>query len=205
LVALFGVSVYAADKPTEAPVDPKAAGDLLKPRADDNILGETRAPITLIEYASLSCPHCKAFAGEIVPKLDEKYVKTGKLKYIYRHFPLNGPALKGAMLVDCVPREDHYTYIQVLFDTQSKWAFTLDYVNDLKNIAELGGMAEADFDACMNNKKLEEKIAANRLIAEKQLKVSSTPTIFIDGKLTEERDFTALSKIIDEELAKSGK
>jgi len=204
LIFLCSPAAYAAEE--KKAENPAAATNLLLPQADDNILGDPAAPVTLVEYASLSCPHCAAFAGEVVPKLDEKYIKTGKLKYIYRHFPLNAPALKAAVLADCVPREEHYTYIQVLFDTQKKWAFTLDYVNDLKNIAALGGMAEADFDACMANKKLDENIAANRLKAEKELKITSTPTIFIDGKLIDgDRDFAALSKIIDAALAKSGK
>jgi len=197
ILGFLATAAYAEEKPAAAD-----AANLLVPLAEDNILGDPKAKVTIIEYASLSCPHCAAFAKEVLPKLDEEYIKPGKVKYIYRHFPLNAPALKAAALTECAPREQYYTYIEVLFDTQKKWAFTLDYVADLQNIAMLGGMTEADFTACMNNKKIEEKVANTRLAAEKNLKVGSTPTIFINGKLVEsDHDFPGLKKIIDAEMA----
>lgn len=171
--------------------------------ADDHVLGNPDASVIVIEYASLSCPHCAHSHGETFPRLKEKYMDTGKIAYVYRNFPFNDPALRGAMLSECAGDAQFYKYISVLMKSQDKWAFTSDYMGALRSIARIGGMSEEAFDACMKDEKIQNRVVAGMTWAANELGVNSTPTTFVNGeKLPGFQSIEALSKIIDPLLEK---
>jgi protein-disulfide isomerase len=148
---------------------------------DDRILGKPDAPITIIEYASLTCPHCAHFTNEILPELKKKWIDTGKAKLVLRDFPLDEPALRAAMIARCAPPDRFYAYVDTFFATQDKWVMAKDYREALARIVKLGGMSQDEFDNCLKNTNLENKIVEGRLVASKELDVNSTPTFFING------------------------
>ena len=162
-----------------------AAGDAAKELAvqpSDRILGKADAPITIIEYASLTCPHCAHFDVTVLPKLKEKWIDTGKAKLILRDYPLDEPALRAAMVARCAPAERFYPLIDTFFAQQEQWVTSRDYRAALEKLVKLGGMSEKEFKACISDKKLEDQVAQSRLTASQQLGVDATPTFFINGK-----------------------
>jgi protein-disulfide isomerase len=150
--------------------------------ADDRILGKADAPVTIIEYASLTCPHCAAFEKDILPKIKSEWIDTGKAKLVFRDFPLDGSALKAAIVARCAPAERFYGFVGVLFAQQGAWGIAQDPVPGITRIAKLGGMSEDQVQACLKDDALQNKILAGRLAAEQQYQVESTPTFFINGK-----------------------
>lgn len=180
----FGSKLHAENPVVEAPEEVKTAttsDELLKVQKSDVVMGNADAPITIVEYASLSCSHCAKFHADVLPGLKEKFIETGKAKYILRNFPLNGPAFRGSLLMDCVADDQYYTYADVLFAQQDKWAFTGDFVGNLRKIAALGGLPGKEFDACMSNEAKEKELLARTQHANNTLNIQSTPTIFING------------------------
>jgi protein-disulfide isomerase len=162
-----------------------ASGDAAKELAvqpSDRILGKADAPITIIEYASLTCPHCAHFDVTVLPKLKEKWIDTGKAKLILRDYPLDEPALRAAMVARCAPADRFYPLIDTFFAQQEQWATSRDYRAALEKLVKLGGMSEKEFKACISDKKLEDQVAQSRLTASQQLGVDATPTFFINGK-----------------------
>ena len=162
-----------------------AAGDAAKELAvqpSDRILGKADAPITIIEYASLTCPHCAHFDVTVLPKLKEKWIDTGKPKLILRDYPLDEPALRAAMVARCAPADRFYPLIDTFFAQQEQWVTSRDYRAALEKLVKLGGMSEKEFKACISDKKLEDQVAQSRLTASQQLGVDATPTFFINGK-----------------------
>jgi len=174
------------------------------PLPGDFVMGKITAPIIMIEYASLSCPHCAHFSNATLPELQKKYVDTGEMRYILRQFPLNEPALKGAMLLDCVGeqnKEKYFTFAKVLFDAQSKWAFDSNYMSGLETIAEVGGLSKEQFQHCVNNTDREMKVLKAKKLATDELQVPHTPFIFIADDVYEgERTIDAMSAFIDKKL-----
>jgi protein-disulfide isomerase len=148
---------------------------------DDRILGNPDAPITIVEYASLTCPHCAHFTNEVLPELKKKWIDTGKAKLVLRDYPLDEPALRAAMIARCAPPDRFYAYTDMFFGTQDKWVTAHDYRDALARLVKLGGMSREEFDNCLKNTALENKIVEGRLVASKELDVNSTPTFFING------------------------
>lgn len=148
---------------------------------DDRILGNPDAPITIIEYASLTCPHCAHFANDVLPELKKKWIDTGKVKLVLRDYPLDEPALRAAMIARCAPPDRYYAFVDTFFGAQDKWVTARDYRDALARLVKLGGMSREEFDNCLKNTALENKIVEGRLIASKELDVNSTPTFFING------------------------
>jgi len=162
-----------------------AAGDAAKELAvqpSDRILGKAEAPITIIEYASLTCPHCAHFDVTVLPKLKEKWIDTGKAKLILRDYPLDEPALRAAMVARCAPADRFYPLIDTFFAQQEQWVTSRDYRAALEKLVKLGGMSDKEFKACISDKKLEDQVAQSRLTASQQLGVDATPTFFVNGK-----------------------
>ena len=182
----FSQTAQLADKekPAEASPLTKENVAILSPKPTDIILGDNNALTTVVEYSSLSCPHCAHFHEDVLPTLQKEFITTGKVKWIMRHFPLNDPAMKGSELVECAGGDKRQNFIKVLFDMQSQWAFDeTGYLKALKQIAAVGGVDAAQFDSCMADKALETKILTMRQDAQDKLAVKGTPTFFIDGKL----------------------
>lgn len=182
--------------------------ELAKILPTDLVVGEASAPVTMIEYASLSCPHCSAFYRESFEKLKEEYITPGKLKFVFRHFPLNHAALVAAMFVECQAKDNnfdkdrYYSTIKSLFKTQDSWAFDPKFDERLETIAKLDGMDSARFRSCIGDHKLQEKILANRIEASKSLQMRSVPSFLINGEVSEGYvDYVTLKKVIDKKLA----
>ena len=179
------------------------AGSVLDLKEDDFILGNEDAPITIIEYASLSCSHCANFHKNTLPKIIEEYIDTGKAKIVFRDYPLNLPALTGSMLIQCVPNHVRYEYLSALFLLQSDWV-NPDFEivkKELFKIMQTGGMNNKEFEDCLNDKKLEEKILQNIIEAQNEFNIRTTPTFLINGSLVEgNKSFSKLKKILDEIL-----
>jgi len=166
----------------QAPVaDPAKAATLLAITQQDRVLGKADAPITIVEYASMTCPHCAHFDKDVLPGLKKKWIETGKAKLVLRDYPLDEVALRAAMMARCAPAERFYPLVDTLFETQEQWALAKDWRGALEKTARLAGIGKKDFDACLANKGMEDQVAQSRLIATTQLGVDSTPTFFVNG------------------------
>ena len=147
----------------------------------ERVIGKADAPITIVEYASLTCPHCARFHKETLPKLKTAYIDTGKAKLIFRDFPFDGLALRAAALARCAPQERYFAVLDTLFQQQETWSRAKDPLAAIGNIGKLAGMSQATVDACFKDTKLMDSIVQIRLDGEKQ-GVDSTPTFIIGGK-----------------------
>ena len=197
-LTIAGVAPAAAQAPK--PID----ASTLAPTGQDRVLGKPDAPIAIIEYASLSCSHCAHFANAVLPKLKEKWLDTGKAKLILRDFPLDEPALRAAMVARCVPPERFYPLVETLFETQDKWVVAKDWRAALERLVRLAGIGKKEFDACLNDKAIEDQVAQSRLTAAQRLGVNSTPTFFINGKKYEgEPTVEAFDQLLSGLAAKS--
>lgn len=176
---------------------------LLAQIPSDIVLGNSQAAVTMIEYASLSCSHCAHFHNTVLPDLTKRYVNTGKVKFIFRPFPLNEPALVASMVASCAGPEKYYTLLKALFAAQEQWAFNPGFKESLASIAGVGGIDRARFDACLQDKDKEMEILVSRKQGADELGVDSTPTFFINGKkITGDHSLDAISGLIDPMLAK---
>jgi protein-disulfide isomerase len=154
------------------------------PAPDDVALGKPDAPVTIFEYASLTCPHCAEFDALTLPNIRTNWIDTGKARLIFRDFPLDQNALKAAAVARCAPPDQFFNFIDVLFKNQVNWAVgSPDEVTQaLSRIARLGGISEDKFNACINDKALNDRILGERLAAQNDYGVDSTPTFFVNGK-----------------------
>jgi len=186
-VAAIAAGVWFGTRPSSPAVAPQAAAQtadkttLLQVQPNDHVLGDPKAPITLIEYASLTCPHCAHFSVAVLPELKKKWIDTGKVKLIYRDFPLDQTALKAAQLAECAGKDKYFGVIDMIFETQSKWATASDPMADLGKSLRIAGMGEAEVKACLANTAVADGVVADYRGGE-TLGVNSTPTLFINGQ-----------------------
>jgi len=187
--------------------------ELMRPGAlPDMALGKADAPVTIVEYASMTCPHCANFDKTTYPELKTRYIDTGKVRFIFREFPLDELAVAVSMLVryastdkatNAVNGEKAMALIQVFFASQDKWA-SRNPIPALQQITKQAGMSDKAFDECLKDQKLYNDILAVRERGSKDYKVESTPTIFINGKMHKgEASIEELAKVIDPLLPKS--
>ncbi len=176
-----------------------------EPLVRDMALGGADAPITIYEYASATCPHCADFHIHEWPEIKKEYVDTGKVRFVFREFPLDQVALAAFMLARCAAKDDPEKYHAVLgmiMKTQREWA--KDPKNGLMKIMRLAGMDEKTFDACLKNEKLARAIMNSARMASRDFGIQSTPTFFINGrKVNGRRSIEEFRKIIDEELKRA--
>ncbi len=178
----FGVFDSRDGSITSAEAQPISMLELeAKGPLDDIVLGQATAPVTIVEYASMTCPHCAHFATETFPALKEKYIDTGKVRYILREFPLNQPAVAASMAIRCASAENYYPLTETLFAEQRKWMVEDNFLGRLYDIVKQAGLTEAKFKECLSDRDLLAKIQETRDRAEKKFKVNSTPTFFING------------------------
>jgi protein-disulfide isomerase len=170
----------------------------------EQVLGNPDAPVTIIEYASLTCPHCAQFHNEVLPELKERYIAPGKVRLIYRDFPLDETALAAAALAHCAGPERYFSMLDVLFETQSNWVRADDPIAALKRLGKLGGLNEQEMAACLADEQLSEGILRERLAGQNEYDIGSTPTFIIDGKAyAGSRDVEEFGKLIDPLLDQS--
>ena len=158
----------------------QAGGD--QTQLADNVMGKEDAPVTIIEFSSMTCPHCAIFHKDTLPGLKSKYIDTGKVKYILREFPLDPLAGAAFMLGRCLPKKDSYfDFIDVLYARQGEWANAKDPIEALKTLAKQAGFTDESFKACLDDKDLYGKVLAVKNKGTEEFRIRSTPTFFVNG------------------------
>ena len=167
----------------------------------EKALGSSDAPVTVIEYASLTCPHCGHFHNDILPNLKKEFVDSGKVLFVYRDFPLDHFALRAAMLARCNSHRDYFAFLDVLYKDQQRWITAQDPLVALLRLARLAGINGEDFKQCVGNKGLEDAILQQRLQAAKKYRLQATPSFIINEELyTGELTFDGIKSAIEEQL-----
>lgn len=149
------------------------------------MLGDANAPVTIVEYSSLTCPHCGAFHRDTLPKLKAQYIDTGKAKILFRPFPFDPYATAGAMLAHCVAPKARVGFLDVLFKRQQQWIQSEEPMQALQALARQAGLSEADFVVCLKDENLLNGIRYMQKAAAEELGVRSTPTFFINGEMVQ--------------------
>ena len=196
-VAAIGVSPWklisqAVAQEPSAIAKPSTLGDMT--------LGSKDAPVTIIEYASMTCPHCAAFEKEVFPQIKSAYIDTGKVKFIFREFPLDQVALAASALARCVAKDDsnkYFAMIGILFNQQAD--LQTKAFETINRVGKQAGFSEAMIKACVQDDLTVQKgILADREYANQTLKIDSTPSFFVNGTLVKgETSFDGFKKIID--------
>ncbi|MCS3727755.1 DsbA family protein [Bradyrhizobium betae] len=203
MLSLTGLAALAGLSPLGLISDAmaQAAGDVAKPVSlPDMMLGSKDAAVTITEFASMTCPHCAAFNEQVFPKIKSEYIDTGKVRYIFREFPLDIKAAAGSMLSRCIAKDDAPKYFAVtdmLFRQQNDWVLK-NTTETLTRIGKQAGLTQSQVEACLKDQALLDKIAADQKYASDVLKVDSTPTFFINGeKIKGETSFEEFAKKIN--------
>ena len=196
-----GGAAFAQDKDdgTLIPTDQLLAEGPLP----DMWIGPKDAPVTIIEYASMTCPHCAAFHAETWPALKSKYVDPGKARFVLREFPLDPLATAGFMLARCAGPDKRNAVTDLLFDQQKNWAFVDKPVDALAATVKQAGISQSQFEACLKDQKLYDQVNQIRDQASTKFKINATPTFFINGKkYTGELTVAQLDKDVDDATKK---
>ncbi|HEY7247482.1 MAG TPA: DsbA family protein [Xanthobacteraceae bacterium] len=187
VLAAAGGGYYFSTRPAVSAPEPPAGTDvpmaelMTPPPLGDESLGSANAPVTIIEYASLTCPHCAHFHETTFPELKKKYIETGKVRFIFREFPLDQLAAAGAMLARCAGKDKYFPMIETLFAQQREWVVQKP-LEPMFNIARQAGFTQQSFDACLANQQMLTGLQEGQKRAQ-QFGVNSTPTFFINGKI----------------------
>lgn len=198
----LGVTALPFSSPAQAETVP--AAELMQPEAlPDMVMGSDKAKVTVVEYASMTCPHCAHFQDTTFPELKKRYIDTGKVRYIFREFPLDNLAAAAFMLARCAGEKDsgkYFAMVDTLFRQQLTWAVEKP-LPPLLAIAKQAGFSQQTFDACLANQKILDGIEAVRQRAIDKFKVQSTPTFFINGNLVAgAMSIDEIAKLIDAQL-----
>jgi protein-disulfide isomerase len=198
--ALAGVTGTLLDssRPARAETPETDLAALAKTGPDgDVVLGSEKAPVTIIEYASMTCPHCAHFSTTTFPELQKRYIDTGKVRFIFREFPLDALAAAGFMLARCAGKDKFLPVVETLFAKQPEWMVQKP-IEPLRGIAKQFGFTQQSFDECLANQKVLDGIQEVRDHGATKLGVNSTPTFFINGKkLTGDQSIDTMAKEID--------
>lgn len=182
-VGLYFVNTESSADPQTPEMAPELAALMEPGPLEDIVMGDPKAENVIIEYASMTCPHCAHFYTEVFPEVKKKYIDTGKARFIFREFPLDGLAVAASMLARCSGDDRFYPMVDGLFETQATWAVPgADGKEKLKLIAKQAGFSEESFDKCLGDKELFDKIVAVRKKAHEEYKVDATPSFFVNGK-----------------------
>jgi protein-disulfide isomerase len=202
-LSLTGLSLLAGLSPLRliGQAMAQSASDVAKPVSlPDMAIGPANATVTVTEFASMTCPHCAAFNAEVFPKIKSAYIDTGKIRYIFREFPLDIKAAAGSMLARCIAKDDagkYFAVIDMLFKQQNDWVMK-NTTETLTRIGKQAGLSQQQVEDCLKDQALLDKIAADQKYAAEVLKVDSTPTFFVNGdKIKGETSFEEFQKKID--------
>lgn len=195
-------TVDAAKDAAKSMLGPQDTGPLFENiKIKDHIMGSADAKVTIIEYASLTCPHCANFHTNTFKQFKENYVDTGKVKFIYRNFHLDRLALAGAMLAQCAPEDQFFSVTDVIFTTQQTWVRADNQFEELSKILKLVGYSEEKINECFAKSEIISDMLDDRKYAADVLNVNSTPTLFINGEKYEaNNDYATFSAAVDEVL-----
>jgi protein-disulfide isomerase len=189
------VSIQASGTPTGATATAVANSDLMVPGPlGEMALGDPNAKNVIIEYASMTCPHCQRWHTDIYPQLKAKYIDTGKVYFIFRDFPLDPLATSAIMLAHCVPGR-FFPLVDLMFDQQSNWAFVNDPKTALQGLVKQAGIGQDQFNQCLTNQSLLDGVQAVQNRGKDKFGVGATPTFFINGaKVEGEQPLEAIEK-----------
>lgn len=179
------------------------AGLLTPGPLGDKILGKADAPVTIVEYASLTCIHCANFHNDTLPALKEKFIETGKVRLIFREFPFDPLSTAASMLARCAPEPRYFPLVELFFKTQQAWAASEKPLDEMLGIARQAGFTQESFDACLKNQSVYDGLNAQRKAGSDTFGVSSTPTFFINGeKKSGNLSIAEMEKAIEPHLKK---
>jgi protein-disulfide isomerase len=187
-LSLTGLAALAGYSPLRLIAESMAqsASDVAKPQSlPDMALGPANASVTVTEYASMTCPHCAAFNENVFPKIKSEYIDSGKVRYVFREFPLDIKAAAGSMLARCIAKDDagkYFAVVDMLFRQQNDWVVK-NTTETLTRIGKQAGLSQQAVEDCLKDQTLLDKIAADQKFANEVLKVNSTPTFFINGEM----------------------
>ena len=201
-LSLTGLAALAGFSPLRliAGAMAQSVSDVAKPVSlPDMALGPANATVTITEYASMTCPHCAAFTETVFPKIKSEFIDSGKIRFVFREFPLDIKAAAGSMLARCIAKEDagkYFAVIDMLFKQQNDWV-TKNTTETLTRIGKQAGLSQQAVENCLKDQALLDKIAADQKYASEVLKVNSTPTFFINGEMVKgETSFEEFDKKI---------
>ncbi len=199
LVALSLAGCGGNSSPT-APSTPSATLPSMDVMLAEKVMGDTAAPVTMIEYSSLGCPHCADFHASTLPQIKSAYIDTGKVKLVYRDFPIGNDAMAAAMVARC-SGNGYFAVIDLLYKGQSSWAGASDLAGALKRIVAPAGMSGAEVDTCLANTDLKNGIINIQITGQNQFGVNATPTFIINGqKVVGAQPFATFDGIIRSQL-----
>lgn len=162
----------------------------------DNVMGKEDAPYTIVEYSSMTCPHCARFHKDVLPEVKKKYIDTGKARYIVREFPLDNVAAAASMLARCVDQSKYFEFVDLLYLNQAEWAFSDNPLPGLQKFSKQAGFTEARFNECLQDEKLLKYIEWVRNRANTDFGVRATPTFFINGQKLKGVDIADFDKVM---------
>ena len=201
-LSLTGLAALAGFSPLRliAGAMAQSASDVAKPVSlPDMALGPANATVTITEYASMTCPHCAAFTDTVFPKIKSEFIDSGKIRFVFREFPLDIKAAAGSMLARCIAKDDsgkYFAVVDLLFKQQNDWV-TKNTTETLTRIGKQAGLSQQAVENCLKDQALLDKIAADQKFASEVLKVNSTPTFFINGEMVKgETSFEEFDKKI---------
>ena len=171
---------------------------------DEFVIGSKDAPITIIEYASMSCSHCATFHNNTLPDIKKEYIDTGKVRMVFRDYPFNYPALLGSMMMRCITNDLRYDYMNALYKLQNTWVNKDPKISkkELYKIMQSGGMTKDEFNECYSNLDNENLILEGVMAAQKDFNIKSTPSFIVNGNLVEgNKNIKEFRQIIDKILS----
>ena len=207
VVAAAGLGAYAYFGGSASPLALAAGGQNIEIKPTDMVHGSPNAPVTMIEYASMTCPHCAQFQKDIIPKLNKDYVDTGKVKVVFREYPLDGAARMASAVARCLPGDQYFSFIDLLFKNQMNWVKDFDNNNQLtredilEGLTQMGrfaGLSREKVQSCADDTKNLALVDGNWMEGQTKYNVNSTPTFIINGTThAGEIPYDELQKIID--------
>ncbi len=174
----------------------------------DRVLGNADAPLTIVEYASMTCPHCARFHEAVMPTIKAEWIDTGKVKLIYRDLPTNptNMAVAVAMITQCAPKEQYFPILGRLFKTQDKWMGAPEPLSEIKRTVGLAGITPGEVDECLKKSELGQAIQLRANQGTRLYGIQSTPTLVVDGKRIEgEQPYSDIKKALEDAYAKAAK
>ncbi|MEM7227052.1 MAG: DsbA family protein [Pseudomonadota bacterium] len=186
---------------TSAGLLPAVAAAQTAAASGDRVLGAPDAPIEIVEYASLTCPHCARFHADTLPSIKKNWIEPGKARLVYRDYPLDGLALQAAALARCFEGDRYFGFLDALFRSQQQWARDSNPQQALKQIAALAGLDGDEAERCMNDADVQRQIIEGQRVAANEYGIRSTPSVMINGKLFRG---AATAENLHNELTKAG-
>lgn len=204
-VLLAAAALTAGTAAAQTTTQPAAQAWDPKITETDYVMGKADAPVTMIEFASFTCPHCAAFTKETLPQIEKDYIDSGKVKLVFRQFPLNGLDLRAGMMARCAPREQYFNITKALFQTQETWATAKDPLGALAQIGGMAGLARDKFDACLADNSIADTIVNGMKGAQDAYQINATPTFVVEGEKVEgAAAYDTFKALFDRKLAEKG-